>query len=68
MLSARKCGNSKNPAHNSNQRNASCAGRENLVNATREPVAELELQSRLRVVGTHPNNRSRSKIPRLAPG
>jgi hypothetical protein len=67
-----KCGNSKSPAHNSNQRNASCAGRENPVNATRcdadEHVAELELQSRLRFVGTLPKSRSRSKIPRPAPG
>jgi hypothetical protein len=62
----------KKPAHNSNQRNASCAGRENPINETGcdadEHVAELELRSRLRFVGTLPNTRSHSEIPQPAPG
>jgi hypothetical protein len=69
---SRKCENSKSPAHGLNQRNPSCAGRETRANATRfeadEPVVELELQSRLRVVGTHPNSRSRSTLQRAALG
>jgi hypothetical protein len=61
-------GNSKSPALTRTRGTRHALGGRTHVNASREPVAELELQSRLPVVGTHPSSRSRQAIRRPDPG